>query len=187
MHKEMMLRTAKSAATIILLREKGSGTIHIDKHGTPICEYNLYELDKKHLMEGIVEAARINLAAGAQEVWTLHTRKCSIQANPNSSRDQLLENLRAQIMREGVGSNRLALFSAHLMGGCAMGSDRSKSVTDPSGRVYEAEGVYVGDASIFPTTPGVNPMITIMAMARRTAAAVLEREGKIVTPMARSD
>ncbi len=185
-HKEMMLRTAKSAATIILLREKGRGTVRTDRHGDPICEYNLHELDKKHLIEGIVEAARINLAAGAQEVWTLHTRTCSILADPTSSRDQLLENLRAQIMREGVGPNRLSLFSAHLMGGCAMSSDRSKAVTDPSGRVYGVEGVYVGDASVFPTTPGVNPMITIMAMARRTAEAILEKDRKIVTPAVRS-
>ena len=139
------------------------------------------------MMEGIVEAARINLAAGAQEVWTLHTRKCSIQTDSNSSGDQLLENLRAQIMREGVGPNRLALFSAHLMGGCAMGSDPSKAVADSSGRVYGAEGVYVGDASIFPTTPGVNPMITIMAMARRTADAILEKERKMVAPTSSSD
>jgi choline dehydrogenase-like flavoprotein len=175
-HKEQMLRISRSAASIILLREKGSGRVTIEKKGAPICEYNLDELDKKNLIEGLVEAARIALAAGSVEVSTLHTKGCSIQVDTASNRDELLEDLRTQIQREGVGPNRLSLFSAHLMGGCAMGKDSSSAVVDPNGQLYGVEGVYLGDASIFPTTPGVNPMITIMAMARRTAEAILEKE-----------
>lgn len=186
MHKEMMLRTARSAATIILLREKGSGTVSIDKHGAPVCEYNLHRLDREHMVEGIIEAARINLAAGAQEVWTLHTRQCSVQVDSSSSRDQLLDELRGKVRKEGVGSNRLALFSAHLMGGCTMGNDPSRAVVDPAGQIFGADGVYVGDASIFPTTPGINPMITIMTMARRTAGLILEKERKILAPATHS-
>ncbi len=186
-HKDMMLRAANSAATIILVREKGSGTIRIRRDGTPVCEYRLHELDKKHMIEGIIEAARINLAAGAQEVWTLHTRRCSIQADPASSQENLLEDLRRQLEREGVGPNRLSIFSAHLMGGCAMGNDPGRAVADPNGRVFGVDGVYVGDASIFPTTPGVNPMITIMAMARRTSDAICERKGRVVTSPPRSN
>ncbi len=185
-HKELMLRTARSAATIILLREKGSGRVTIDKKGASICEYNLHELDKKHLIVGIIEAARITLAAGAQEISTLHTKRCSIQADSTSNHDELLEDLWGQVKREGVGPNRLALFSAHLMGGCAMGKDPSTAVVDPNGQLFGVEGVYLGDASVFPTTPGVNPMITIMAMARRTAEAIVEKEKIATTPTAHS-
>ncbi len=181
-----MLRTVRSAATIILVREKGSGTVSIDKHGAPVCEYGLHELDKRHLTEGIIEAARIALAAGAREVWTLQTKGCSIQVDSESSIDEPLEDLRSQVMREGLGPNRLALFSAHLMGGCAMGTDPSKAAVDRNGQLFGVAGVYVGDASIFPTTPGVNPMITIMAMARRTAEAILEKERKAPIPAVRS-
>ncbi len=186
-HKEMMLQTAYSAATIILLREKGSGTIRIDKHGDPVSEYYLDELDKKHMLEGIIEAARINLAAGAKEVWSLHTQQCHIQTSTTSNRDALLEDFRSQIRKESIAPNRLSLFSAHLMGGCAMGNDSSKAVVDSTGQVYGVEGLYVGDASIFPTTPGVNPMITIMAMAQRTAMSILEKEKRLVAASPPSD
>ena len=59
------------------------------------------------------------------------------------------------------------------MGSCRMGSDPGSSVADPTGALHDVEGVWIGDASALPTAPGVNPMLTVMAMARRTAHAIL--------------
>jgi choline dehydrogenase-like flavoprotein len=56
-----------------------------------------------------------------------------------------------------------------------MGADASASVVAPSGESHEVHGLYVADASLFPTAVGVNPMITIMAFARRVAAGLAER------------
>ena len=50
--------------------------------------------------------------------------------------------------------------------------DPSTSVADPTGRLHDTEGVWVGDASAFPTASGTNPMFTIMALARSTAAPI---------------
>jgi choline dehydrogenase-like flavoprotein len=61
------------------------------------------------------------------------------------------------------------LFSAHLMGSCPMGSDPKWAAVRATGALDAAEGVFVADASVFPSAPGVNPMITIMAMAHRTS------------------
>jgi choline dehydrogenase-like flavoprotein len=65
------------------------------------------------------------------------------------------------------------------MGSVRMGSDAHGSACDPSGRVRAAtrgqaivRGLYVGDGSVFPTGIGVNPMITIMALARRLARVI---------------
>jgi choline dehydrogenase-like flavoprotein len=72
------------------------------------------------------------------------------------------------------------LFSAHQMGSCRMGSDPRTSVADPFGELHDTKGLWVGDASAFPTGSGVNPMVSIMALAHRTAeaiAAVAERAG----------
>ncbi len=66
------------------------------------------------------------------------------------------------------------------MGSVRMGAAADRHPCDPWGRVRRAAkgdavigGLYVGDGSVFPTGIGVNPMITIMAVARRTARVVL--------------
>ena len=53
-----------------------------------------------------------------------------------------------------------------------MGKDPMSSVANPWGELHDAPGVWVGDASAFPTASGTNPMITIMALAQRTAEAM---------------
>ena len=58
------------------------------------------------------------------------------------------------------------------MGSCRMGKDPASSVANPWGELHDTPGVWVGDASAFPTASGTNPMITIMALARRTADAI---------------
>lgn len=58
------------------------------------------------------------------------------------------------------------------MGTCRMGSDRASAVCDGNGAVYGMSGAYVADASLFPASSGVNPMITIMALARYVAQRI---------------
>ena len=58
-----------------------------------------------------------------------------------------------------------------------MGADPELSVADGRGELHDTGGVWIGDASALPTAPGVNPMITIMALAERTAAQILEASG----------
>jgi choline dehydrogenase-like flavoprotein len=58
------------------------------------------------------------------------------------------------------------------MGSCRMGVDPDTSVAGPWGELHDVKGVWIGDASAFPTASGVNPMITIMALAHRTAEAI---------------
>jgi len=64
------------------------------------------------------------------------------------------------------------LWSAHQMGTCRMGRDPATSVANPWGEVHSTPGLWIGDASAFPSASGTNPMATIMALARRTAHAV---------------
>jgi choline dehydrogenase-like flavoprotein len=53
-----------------------------------------------------------------------------------------------------------------------MGTDARTSVADPWGQLHHVTGVWIGDASAFPTATGTNPMITIMALGHRTAQAI---------------
>jgi choline dehydrogenase-like flavoprotein len=66
------------------------------------------------------------------------------------------------------------LSTVHVMGTARMGGDPTRHVCDSYGRVYNTEGLTIADASLFPTPIGINPMETIMALATRNAARILE-------------
>ena len=70
------------------------------------------------------------------------------------------------------------VFSAHQMGTCRMGKDRQTSVANPYGELHDVPGVWIGDASAFPTSTGTNPMLSTMALAHRTAEAVIAAAGR---------
>ena len=58
----------------------------------------------------------------------------------------------------------LKVVSAHVMGGCMMGINPEKGVTDESGRHFQIENLKVRDGSLFPTSLGTNPMLSILAL-----------------------
>ena len=64
------------------------------------------------------------------------------------------------------------VFSAHVMGGCAMGREPGRSVVDESGRHHQLANLSVHDASVFPTGLGTNPQLTIYAVASRLATGL---------------
>lgn len=66
-------------------------------------------------------------------------------------------------------------FGLHLMGGCRIGNDRSNSVVGPQFRIHGVPNAYIADSSVFPTAPGVNPSLTVMAIAEMAAERILKR------------
>jgi choline dehydrogenase-like flavoprotein len=64
--------------------------------------------------------------------------------------------------------------TAHLMGGCRMGEDPETSVTNADGRTWEIPNLWICDGSLFPTGGGVNPSLTIMALACRIGDRIAE-------------
>jgi choline dehydrogenase-like flavoprotein len=159
----------RSTATIVLVRERSEGSVGLDGRGDPVVRYDLGSADRATLANGLGEAARIVAAAGASRLVPLHSSGNGFDAANGTFTTREVEGLVEEIRRHGVTPNRTMLFSAHLMGSCPMGSDPRRAAVRPSGALDGTEGVYVADASVFPSAPGVNPMITIMAMAHRTA------------------
>ncbi|MHC4120242.1 MAG: FAD-dependent oxidoreductase [Planctomycetota bacterium] len=66
-------------------------------------------------------------------------------------------------------------FGLHLMGGCRMGTDSKHSVVNPEFEVHGYKNLYIGDASLFPNAPGINPSLTIFALAERLSDQLLGR------------
>ena len=158
-------RTAEArhvAPFIAIVRDRAEGRVTVDENGEALVHYQNGPLERALLERGMVEAARIHAAAGARRVFTLHT--------PPLERDaSRVGELLAEIARRGIVANRVTLFSAHQMSSCRIGTDRATSVADVDGQVWDARGLFVTDASAFPSASGVNPMLTVMALARRTA------------------
>jgi choline dehydrogenase-like flavoprotein len=63
-------------------------------------------------------------------------------------------------------------FGLHLMGGCAIGTDSARSVVNPQFQVHGEKDVYVVDSALFPSAPGINPSLTIMALSEKALAEV---------------
>ncbi len=167
-HKRQMARMAHLGALIVLVRDSGSGRIALTAGGHPVVHYTLNARDRALMLRGLEEMGKIHLAAGAVEVCSLHTRGVRVRRDEPGAAVRFADAIR----REDIRPNALALFSAHLMGGLPMGADSRRAAVDPSGRLYGVRNLYVADASLFPSAPGVNPMITIMALAHRVAERI---------------
>lgn len=170
-HKDAVARTRQRAIFITITRDRDGGRVTIDKQGRPVLEYRLSRYDGRHLMRGVQECFRLHQAAGAAEIGGPHSGLEPFRPE----RDGDLEDYLQRVERAGLAPNRLILFSAHQMGSCRMGGMRAQSVLTPQGESWDVRNLYVADASVFPTASGINPMITIMALAHGTAQAVKAR------------
>ena len=83
----------------------------------------------------------------------------------------------AQIAALDMRAPRAKLVSAHVMGGCGMAADPARGVTDSFGRVYGVDNLSVIDGSLFPTSVGANPQLSIYGLASRAATALAARLG----------
>jgi choline dehydrogenase-like flavoprotein len=166
-HKERMAEWARCAPLIGLVRDRGHGRVVLDAAGNAVLEYPLTdELDVANLRRGVEELVRIHEAAGAEQIIAT-SRKA-----PVWERGEDLDEFQATVRALPIAPNEFAVFSAHQMGTCRMGADASTSVANARGELHDIAGVWIGDASAFPTASGTNPMLTIMALARRTAGAI---------------
>jgi choline dehydrogenase-like flavoprotein len=134
------------------------------RSGRPVIRYRPGLAERDFLRRGVAAAVRVQAAAGAVRVETLHTSGEALMLAKGAGRKRV-DDFCAEIERMAVDRNRAGLFTAHQMGTCRMGMDPATSVCGPDGQVHGIRGLHVADASLFPGSSGVNPMITIMALA----------------------
>jgi choline dehydrogenase-like flavoprotein len=159
-HLGEMSRAPRTAAFILIARDAGGGEVRVNRQGEPVVSYGLSSEIQDLLTRAMTQGARIHWAAGATRVATLHTPPLAFDSGEGNAE---------AIRRRGVSPNRVSLFSAHQMASCRIGVDRESSVANPEGQVWDVPNLYIADASAFPVSSGVNPMLTVMALARRTA------------------
>jgi choline dehydrogenase-like flavoprotein len=165
-YKEALSRYRYLASCGLMVSDTSKGTVH-KGIGGPLISYSLNRNDADRTAKGMGIIAEIFLAAGAKEVLT------GLPGFPTVKSQADLQALREA--RFSPGAFKLMAF--HPMGTARMGSDPQTSVVDSWGEAHEVPGLYVADGSVFPTCTGVNPQISIMAFATRTATRIVERLG----------
>ena len=167
-HRDRMARLAKTALIGILLRDRFGGRVRVDRDGAAVIDYRLSPYDRAHLRRAMGAAADVLEAAGAREIWAPLARTVTYRPGSKGAREEWLERVDAA----GWGPNELLLVTFHQLASCRMGASARTSVVDAEHRVWGIRGLYVADASTFPSASGVNPMLTVMAIAHRAAGVI---------------
>jgi len=144
---------------------QGRGTVRpLGRFRDPLVRYQVTEQDRRDLAEGLRKLAEILFAAGAVALYP------GLDHGPElRSRDELGK------WPEILPSGRARLMTVHLFSSCPMGEDKQRCAADSFGRVHGFDDLFINDASLLCTAPGVNPQGTIMALARRNALHFLNR------------
>jgi choline dehydrogenase-like flavoprotein len=171
-HKERMGDFRYGATFISLLRDRGHGRVEVDANGESVPWYSIDDPDDvRRSRHGIEAQVRLHHAAGAKAIFSL------AGGLPNWRYGDDFEAFVERCWRVPQRAGGQRLFSAHQMGSCRMGTDPATSVAGPWGELHDTKGVWIGDGSAFPTPSGTNPMVSIMALAHRTADALAAEVG----------
>jgi choline dehydrogenase-like flavoprotein len=160
-HQRALLGFGHIGSIGVQLRDLSAGSIGLANDGALRADYRLSDEDARQVVFGIARAAEVHFAAGAAEVY------------PNIPRAGVLrpgDVARFESTRFKPSELRLEAF--HPMGTARIAADPRRGVCAPDGSVNGAPGLYVADASLFPTAPGVNPMMTIIAFAKQVARGI---------------
>jgi choline dehydrogenase-like flavoprotein len=167
-HRRGLERLPYAQASLALLidghHDDPGGTVSVDGAGRLKLHYPMSSALREAAVHALGNMARLLLAAGAREVVTLHDPPLTIRSEADLAR----------IAEAPFGANLHTLFSAHQMGGCPMGEDPRTSVVSSRGRHHELENLWIVDGSVFPTSLGVNPQLSIYAHSRLFTSEIIK-------------
>ncbi len=182
-HQRLMKLAPKIAPFLAIAKDDGGGRISETRNGFAKIEYRTTPRDERTLRAALGSLVRMAESAGAEEVIAAGSPPIAWRRSDGVEAFEVLER---RLTRFDFSPNRGTVFSAHQMGTARMGGDPVDHACDPFGRVRSSsrpratdphggiiKGLYVADGSLFPTAIGVNPMITILALAKRVARTVL--------------
>lgn len=190
--KLMLARFSHLASFVSIVRDRDTGTVFPDpRTGLPRLAYAVSDFDRDHALQGIEGMVKICYVQGALEIMPyipgLAPLRVDAEArgafeegmargevkDPEFS-DPKLKAWLKELWRLGRAQPLAPVASAHQMGTCRMAKAPEEGVVDPKGKVWGREGLYVADASVFPSASGVNPMVTNMAISDMISRGVSE-------------
>ncbi|KAK2630194.1 hypothetical protein QTJ16_001014 [Diplocarpon rosae] len=170
-YKTLALKFRHMTGFISIARDRDPGLVYRDAaSGRPRIQYSPSAFDRAHILEGVLAVCRIAYVQGAREIHLTNAAVPPFLRGPPedgadpSITDPAFAAWLTDVQRIGNKAPLAFFASAHQMGSNRMSVVPADGVVDPEGRVWGAEGLYVADASVFPSASGVNPMVTVMAI-----------------------
>ncbi|CAH0047633.1 unnamed protein product [Clonostachys solani] len=161
------------AGFVIVHRDKITGRVYPDPvDGRCRIEYSPSPSDRQMILQGIMRTAQLCYETGAQEIFTIVPGFKPFVRTSDTTKDQFDDWARG-ILSHGLPTPQSYFGSAHQMGTCRMSTSSDKGVVGPEGQVWGTKGLYVADASVFPTASGVNPSVTTYAIADFIARSIV--------------
>jgi choline dehydrogenase-like flavoprotein len=163
-HQRAMLDFGHVGSIGVHLCDESSGRVGLGVEGSLRASYKLRKSDADRLAFGIARAAEVHFAAGATEVY------------PNIARVGVLKpGDLAKFEATSFKPAELRLEAFHPMGTARIAADEREGACAIDGSVHGTRDLYVADGSLFPTSVGVNPMMTIIAFSKRIARGLAEK------------
>lgn len=143
--------------------DRPSGVVRYEREGGVVVTSNLTAMDVSRLHRAMVLSGEMFLAAGARRLYPVVT------STPVVERDDFHRFAKAEL-----AAGDLPLVSYHPLGSCRMGRDPARSVVDLEHQTHDVRRLFIVDGSTVPGPLGVNPQLTIMAMATRAAERIVD-------------
>jgi choline dehydrogenase-like flavoprotein len=177
-HAQLMREFASTHAMLALLRDgfhpdSPGGSVQLGDKGAPLLDYPITDFVWDGVRRSWLAMAELQFAAGAKKVFIVH-EQCEGYAT--------MDEARAGIARLPLKNQMARVVSAHVMGGCGMAADGGRGVTDDAGRYRGLANLTVCDGSLFPTSIGANPQLSVYALAARNASRLAEEMTKQPAP-----
>ncbi|HEX6707924.1 MAG TPA: GMC family oxidoreductase [Albitalea sp.] len=167
----MLQRFAHTHTLLALLRDgfheqSRGGTVNLRGDGSPLLDYPLTDFVMEGGRRALLSMAEIQFAAGAQTVSPVHEL-----AGAYTSWPQARDAINALPMKPLL----TRVVSAHVMGGCGMGASERQGVVRPDGVHWQLQNLSVLDGSLFPTSIGANPQLSIYGLVNKLATGLAKR------------
>lgn len=165
-HRNRFTRLANSQVTLALCRDgfhpqSEGGRVRLRSDGSAMLDYELNAYFFDAARRALLAMAEIQFAAGATEVFPVDERISGFRSWDEAKTALSTLELKPYMTR---------VVSAHVMGGCAMSKDAREGVVDHYGRHHQLANVSVIDGSVFPTSIGANPQLSVYGLSWRNAA-----------------
>jgi choline dehydrogenase-like flavoprotein len=158
-------------ALLALLRDgfheqSQGGRVGLRGDGSPLLDYPLTDFVMEGARRALLSMAELQFAAGARQVVVGHETAPPCGSWPEA---------RAMIAALPMKPLATKVFSAHVMGGCAMAGDADRGVVRPDGVHWQIDNLSVHDGSLFPTSIGANPQLSIYGLVNKLASGLAKR------------
>ncbi len=162
-HADIMSNFSKTHMQLALLRDgfnsdSQGGRVRLNSDDTPVLDYKLTPAIWNAARRALVAMAELQHAAGAEFTLPVHEH-----AKPANNIDEALKQINALEMKPLM----MKVVSAHVMGGCAMAGEEKLGVARPDGRHWQIENLSIHDGSLFPTSIGANPQLSIYGLTNK--------------------